>query len=644
MDFIRRWIKFCGENHTDCLHTLSQARTIDPESAPLPRRCLKLTTHDDQIGITLQETAGERGSYVTLSHRWKAATESSRTTKHNYHDRLAGRSLDQLPQLFKDVASVAARIGVQYAWIDSLCIIQDSDNMEDFSQEALKMGDYYQYSALTVVAASGDDRLLPAPLPPTDDPHLVRLPYRDSTGAQKGWFYVYPTSERTSLGRTDNSLSRAYDRIFSDCDIMTRGWVYQEMCLSPRLAFFTPTGLFLQCRSQLPQTEFGRLVPNPEDIMSGGVRHREPLLFRNIHEASESWRRLVTAYSPLRLTNAAQDRLFALAGIATEFQAAVARTAKPESTAIQETRGGGDGDPDAFQYWYVAGHWVGMVHESLLWEEDYLKEAPVTRQRIPGISTWSWASMQVPVRWREESGSLTPTSRLIGIISAQNEFHAIQESSNGDFSNAFIGLETSGSSMSAFSTGRPRDHFGVNTAMATLVFRGKLHPVLIRNRFCGSGADVDSRRELFVIDWTTAACETRRGSYNRNQLDSWVRIYEDDLEARQNANGQRAWRKVCLPFRPNTVVGWVAIEHVDFQNDEAFRHGQVIYALPLSESRRWGGWRVGITSHYYRTYGVLFVKRREGDDCFERVGVGRLCGLEVERSFSMAVERLIKLV
>jgi hypothetical protein len=49
-----------------------------------------------------------------------------------------------LPKMFQDAVFITRQLEIKYLWINSLCIIQDSQ--EDWSQEAAKMGDVYRYA------------------------------------------------------------------------------------------------------------------------------------------------------------------------------------------------------------------------------------------------------------------------------------------------------------------------------------------------------------------------------------------------------------------------------------------------------------------------------------------------------------------
>jgi len=43
----------------------------------------------------------------------------------------------------QDTMKFARRLGIQYLWIDALCIIQEGDNGDDWEREALLMDKVY---------------------------------------------------------------------------------------------------------------------------------------------------------------------------------------------------------------------------------------------------------------------------------------------------------------------------------------------------------------------------------------------------------------------------------------------------------------------------------------------------------------------
>lgn len=89
------------------------------------------------------------GRYVTLSHSWGGNVPLITTTK-SLATHKQSVPLASLPPTFKDAIAIARKLGVQYLWIDSLCILQDSS--ADWETEAGLMGDVYGRSYFTIAA------------------------------------------------------------------------------------------------------------------------------------------------------------------------------------------------------------------------------------------------------------------------------------------------------------------------------------------------------------------------------------------------------------------------------------------------------------------------------------------------------------
>lgn len=61
----------------------------------------------------------------------------------------------QLSKTFQDVMVISKRLGIRYIWIDSLCIIQDSES--DWQEQAALMSHFYSNSYLSIAATQAID-------------------------------------------------------------------------------------------------------------------------------------------------------------------------------------------------------------------------------------------------------------------------------------------------------------------------------------------------------------------------------------------------------------------------------------------------------------------------------------------------------
>ncbi|EMT74211.1 hypothetical protein FOC4_g10002692 [Fusarium odoratissimum] len=66
-----------------------------------------------------------------------------------------GTPVKDLPATFRDAITVTNRLGLEYIWIDALCIIQL--DAEDWSLHSVTMAKVYSYSAITLAAAASSD-------------------------------------------------------------------------------------------------------------------------------------------------------------------------------------------------------------------------------------------------------------------------------------------------------------------------------------------------------------------------------------------------------------------------------------------------------------------------------------------------------
>lgn len=174
---------------------MSGSIRIDPYQSPLPTRVIEIARESGQQRLYLRYTDGLHGAYITLTHHWNEFTGRCITTNSNIEGRLLGEDFGELPQLFQDAFIIAENLGIKFIWIDSICIIQQGDNLTDWRREAQMMAQYYQFSVFTLEGTAEDTTggLLQ---PCTKDAvpwssKLVCMPYRDKMNTTAGSFYCF---------------------------------------------------------------------------------------------------------------------------------------------------------------------------------------------------------------------------------------------------------------------------------------------------------------------------------------------------------------------------------------------------------------------------------------------------------------------
>ena len=83
-----------------------------------------------------------RGDYVALSYCLSGPQEVLTTKKNRIEHEQSGIELARLPGTIENAAvQVVDTLGIQFLWVDALCIVQDDDATKVLGME--KMGDIY---------------------------------------------------------------------------------------------------------------------------------------------------------------------------------------------------------------------------------------------------------------------------------------------------------------------------------------------------------------------------------------------------------------------------------------------------------------------------------------------------------------------
>ncbi|PFH58308.1 hypothetical protein XA68_13889 [Ophiocordyceps unilateralis] len=128
---IDTWMTRCLESHSLC-------RKPDVSEPYMPTRLLQLGS--SQIGRTFRLVNGSEcppeSRYVALSYCWgvKPLSGMLRLLQSTVQNLSQWQPVDDLPKTFRDAMDVAQHFGVDYIWIDRLCVYQDS--AEDWQKEA----------------------------------------------------------------------------------------------------------------------------------------------------------------------------------------------------------------------------------------------------------------------------------------------------------------------------------------------------------------------------------------------------------------------------------------------------------------------------------------------------------------------------
>ena len=113
---IKDWIETCLATHTG----LCSKHSAKNGASELPDRILELS-----LGmlprVRLVDTGNRLERYACLSHCW-GGRQPLQTTRDTISAHRQNINLGSLPKTFRDAIKVALAIGIQYIWIDSLCV------------------------------------------------------------------------------------------------------------------------------------------------------------------------------------------------------------------------------------------------------------------------------------------------------------------------------------------------------------------------------------------------------------------------------------------------------------------------------------------------------------------------------------------
>jgi hypothetical protein len=305
---------------------------------------------NEVFSVKLRETqSSDTGRYACLSHCWGNPPRLLKTETQNYSERKRAIAWEDLPRTYQDAVRYVRLLGLQYLWIDSLCILQDSE--EDLQRESAKMATIYQNSFLTLAASAAYDSSsrLNFQTPETYKAHKIQAidPFGTSHDVYARLHFPHWYSSPLDMS--------------SLLPLTTRGWAYQERLLSPRVLHFSVHEVIWECM-ETTQCEC-TLVPVYDTEHKRGHAHMLGEGTSREYVAT-TWYKIVHDFTRLQLTKPS-DRLAAIAGCAKQIQ------------PLRQGR-------------YLAGLWEESFFEDLLWKTIMPSKTRPGSWRGP---SWSWVSV-----------------------------------------------------------------------------------------------------------------------------------------------------------------------------------------------------------------------------------------------------------
>ena len=341
LNWVNERIKHCSEAH-ECASKVF--------ASSLPTRVIYVGTSPDDIRL-VETDHRMAAAYICLSHCWGGETPL-RTTKENLASHLSSLPWSKIPRTYQDAIIVTRCLGIEYLWVDSLCITQD--DAADWARESAEMCNVYEHAYLTIAATAAEN----ANTGLFVHTRWARFSMAGRTPEQP--FRVM------ALGPYRHSSTTPVDPSLPFWPLFQRAWVFQERLLSPRVVHFCDREVVWECREHA-RCECGHMT---QRTTLGKREYSKVLNQEEPERIQELWHDMVERYSPLSLSFGA-DKLPALSGLARQ---------------MSRKRPGAR---------YLAGLWSDSMDADLLWLSSDEKTRHSTPWRAP---SWSWASIDGQVR------------------------------------------------------------------------------------------------------------------------------------------------------------------------------------------------------------------------------------------------------
>ena len=321
---------------------------------------VKYSIHDPSPRIArLIETLGHDYPYAALSYCWGTTSGAWLTMQENINQSLDSIDIESLPATLKDAIHAAYMLDINYIWVDSLCIIQDSPS--DWEIESAKMGGIYWGALLTIAVAKSF--------------HSSQGCFNENNDHPYDPFAKYSCIENRLDDKRISRLyfnrrwlpdsSASYQREVDESPLASRGWTYQEQILSRRTLYFAQSQLYWACAHC--RLSYDNAPQGGHNSIYCVLTSKQPL---STYRTIQTWYwGAVEAYSGRKLTKPT-DKLVAISAIAKAIF--LNRPVK-----------------------YIAGLWEDSVMPGMCWYRD----GPGKKNKLFSCPSWSWASQLSSVRY-----------------------------------------------------------------------------------------------------------------------------------------------------------------------------------------------------------------------------------------------------
>ena len=360
----KQWLNTCLKSHVGQCDNLKF-------SNEMPDLVVEILSESD---IRLCEK--QEGEYVALSYCWgnvqnlskpeQDEVERGKTVKANLARRKDKFSISELPATVRDAIHIIHAMGLRFAWIDTLCIVQDDPTGVATMHKVYSNALFTLCSCATTRATA----------------QLV-----DSRAA-----WSLPTEPCRLGGQWLTTPDMSLNELRLRSPLADRAWTLQEERLSPRMLYISSSRVHWSC-AQNHEMEMRPVYGNNakssthRPILASSDRDAQMPLAQEFllacyagkRDLHTFWADIVKSFA-LRSMSNLSDRLTALSGLAAKYLSA------------------SPGDE------YLAGLWSKHLAEGLAWRVD----RTVDGNQNQDWPSWSWATL--PLETVIETNARSETS------------------------------------------------------------------------------------------------------------------------------------------------------------------------------------------------------------------------------------------
>jgi hypothetical protein len=349
------WLNTCRNRHTGKCDNLRWSREN-------PRLLIEIMS---STSIRLCEN--QEGDYVALSYCWGDSESRSKeedevvmqgtTVMANLDRRRRPFPTSSLPTTVCQSLRIVHAMGIRYAWIDALCIVQD-DRVDGKPKGVETMHKVYSNALFTLCACATTGAT------------------KELLGQREAW--VRKTEPCRLGGRWLTTTDMSLNELRLRSPLADRAWTLQEERLSPRILYVSSNRMYWSC-AWGHEMEMKPTYPQPNNHTLQRPVYADSDRRTNMPQAQEFlvacydgesnlhpyWADIVKSYAS-RDMGKLVDRLTALSGLAAKYL----------STSSHDE--------------YLAGLWANNLAEGLGWQVKQAVQGGF-RDVSPSWPSWSWA-------------------------------------------------------------------------------------------------------------------------------------------------------------------------------------------------------------------------------------------------------------